>query len=88
VVQRYFLFTVSADVLVTSRLRGTNTPLKIYQYLRAGKPILGTAIRSHTQVLDTATAELVSPTAPDVAAGLEHVLMNSTRGAKRSGYGH
>jgi glycosyltransferase involved in cell wall biosynthesis len=53
-----------ADVLVTTRSRGTNTPLKIYQYLRAGRPIVATDIRSHTQVLDDASAELV-------AAGLQ-----------------
>ena len=64
----------AADVLVTCRSRGTNTPLKIYQYLRAGKPIVATAIRSHTQVLDAACAELVEPTPQAIANGVIHVL--------------
>jgi glycosyltransferase involved in cell wall biosynthesis len=68
-----------ADVLVTTRSRGTNTPLKIYQYLRAGRPIVATAIRSHTQVLDADSAELVSPDAESVANGLIRVLSDSER---------
>src|SRR5207245_10009441 len=31
----------AADVLVSPRSRGTNTPLKIYQYLPSGTPIVG-----------------------------------------------
>ena len=31
-------YLLAADVLVSPRSRGTNTPLKIYQYLRSGKP--------------------------------------------------
>lgn len=68
-----------ADLLITTRSRGTNTPLKIYQYLRAGKPIVATNIRSHTQVLDAASAELVAPDRADVAAGVLRVLRDPDR---------
>lgn len=68
------LYHAMADVLVTCRARGTNTPLKIYQYLRAGKPIVATDIRSHTQVLDGRSAELVEPTPEGIARGLIHVI--------------
>src|SRR5260370_390578 len=53
----------AADVLVSPRSRGTNTPLKIYQYLRAGKPIVATRLLTHTQVLSDQTAILtgISP---------------------------
>jgi glycosyltransferase involved in cell wall biosynthesis len=63
-----------ADALVTTRSRGTNTPLKIYQYLRANRPIVATAIRSHTQVLDAESAELVAPDPAAIAHGLVRVL--------------
>ena len=66
-----------ADVLVTPRARGTNTPLKIYQYLRAGRPIVATAIRSHTQVLDASLAELVAPEPRALADGLVRVLKDT-----------
>ena len=45
-------YLLAADVLVSPRSRGTNTPLKIYQYLRSGKPIVATRLLTHTQVLD------------------------------------
>jgi glycosyltransferase involved in cell wall biosynthesis len=63
-----------ADLLVTTRSRGTNTPLKVYQYLRAGKPIVATDIRSHTQVFDRTSAELVAPDPAAIAEGLCRVL--------------
>lgn len=77
-----FLYHRLADVLVTCRSRGTNTPLKIYQYLRAGKPIVATAIHSHTQVLDATSAELVEPSPRAIAAGLERVLRDRTHAAR------
>jgi glycosyltransferase involved in cell wall biosynthesis len=73
-----------ADVLVTPRARGTNTPLKIYQYLRAGRPIVATSIRAHTQVLDTTVAELVAPAPGALATGLARVLGDSAH-ARRLG---
>jgi glycosyltransferase involved in cell wall biosynthesis len=69
-----FLYQRMADVLVTTRSKGTNTPLKIYQYLKAGRPIVATDIYSHTQVLDGRSAQLVEPEAGAVAAGIVHVL--------------
>ena len=77
-----FVYQRLADVLVTTRSRGTNTPLKLYQYLRAGRPIVATRIRSHTQVLDDATAELVSPSAEGVASGLVRVLTDRAYAAR------
>jgi glycosyltransferase involved in cell wall biosynthesis len=69
-----FLYQRMADVLVTTRSKGTNTPLKIYQYLKAGRPIVATDIYSHTQVLDGRSAQLVEPEAGAVAAGIVRVL--------------
>jgi glycosyltransferase involved in cell wall biosynthesis len=66
-------------VLVTTRARGTNTPLKLYQYLRSGRPIVATAIRSHTQVLKPGWAELVAPTAEAVAGGILALLRDPER---------
>lgn len=74
-----FLFHRLADVLVTTRQTGTNTPLKIYQYLRAGKPIVATSIYSHTQVLNDRVAELVEPTPDAVGRGILRVLQDERR---------
>jgi glycosyltransferase involved in cell wall biosynthesis len=64
----------AADVLVSPRSRGRNTPLKIYQYLRSGKPIVATNLLTHTQVLDATVAELTAPTAEAFGAGILRVL--------------
>jgi glycosyltransferase involved in cell wall biosynthesis len=55
------LYLAVGDILVSPRSRGTNTPLKIYSYLRAGKPIVATRLLTHTQVLDDEVAQLTEP---------------------------
>jgi glycosyltransferase involved in cell wall biosynthesis len=51
-------FVRNADVLVSPRIAGNNTPLKIYSYLRSGKPIIATRHVTHTQVLNDNVAIL------------------------------
>jgi glycosyltransferase involved in cell wall biosynthesis len=63
-----------ADILVSPRLTGHNTPMKLYSYLAAGKPVLATRIRSHTQVLSDDDALLVEPTPAALARGLDALL--------------
>lgn len=76
------LYHQLADVLVTTRVRGTNTPLKLYQYLRAARPIVATDIESHTQVLDGTVAELVELEPYAIARGITRVLLDPARGRK------
>ena len=63
-------FLAQADVLVSPRLRGSNTPMKIYSYMNSGNAILATRIASHTQVLDENCALLVEPGPQALAQGL------------------
>jgi glycosyltransferase involved in cell wall biosynthesis len=60
----------AADVLVSPRSLGTNTPLKIYQYLRSGRPIVATRLLTHTQVLDDEVAFLTEATPDAFGAGI------------------
>ena len=69
----------ACDVLVSPRSKGTNTPLKIYQYLRSGKPIVATRLLTHTQVLSDETSILTGVSAADFAAGILAALEDSTR---------
>jgi glycosyltransferase involved in cell wall biosynthesis len=71
----------AADALVSPRSRGKNTPLKIYQYLRSGKPIVATNLLTHTQVLDSTVAELTDPTPEAFGAGILRVLCDGDRAA-------
>jgi glycosyltransferase involved in cell wall biosynthesis len=72
-------YLLAADVLVSPRSRGTNTPLKIYQYLRTGKPIVATRLLTHTQVLDDQTAILTGTSAEEFAAGIVAALTDRHR---------
>jgi glycosyltransferase involved in cell wall biosynthesis len=63
-------------VLISPRLDGTTTPLKVYSYLHAHKPIVATCITAHTQVLTDETAILVEPNSDAFAEGILRVLHN------------
>jgi len=69
-------FVQACDVLVSPRIRGTNTPLKIYSYLRSGKPIVATDLLTHTQVLTPDIAALIAPEPEAFAEALAHLLDN------------
>jgi glycosyltransferase involved in cell wall biosynthesis len=59
-----------ADVLVSSRSYGANLPLKIFDYLAAGRPIVASDTETHRTVLDGSRALLVPPTPDGFAAGI------------------
>ena len=75
-------FVQAADLLVSPRIRGTNTPLKIYSYLRSGKPIVATNLLTHTQVLTPEIAKLVEPSAEPFAAAVLELIENATERAR------
>jgi glycosyltransferase involved in cell wall biosynthesis len=72
-------FLDAADVLVSPRSLGTNTPLKIYQYLRAGRPIVATRLLTHTQVLDDEVAFLTEATPEAFGAGVLAAIADPDR---------
>jgi glycosyltransferase involved in cell wall biosynthesis len=63
-------YTSLASVQVSPRTEGTNTPLKIYQQLASGIPLVATDIYSHTQVLDRKVAFLAAPEPQDFAQAM------------------
>jgi glycosyltransferase involved in cell wall biosynthesis len=67
-------FVQACDILVSPRVRGTNTPLKIYSYLRSGKPIVATDLRTHTQVLSAAVSRLAAPEPGAFARGVTELI--------------
>jgi len=70
-----------ADVLVSPRMQGENTPMKIYSYLDSGRPVVATRITSHTQVMDEEIAVLVDPDPASLARGLGSLLDDAKLGA-------
>jgi len=78
------LFLAVADVLVSPRAKGQNTPFKIFTYMASGKPLVATRIPTHTQILDDTTAILVEPTPRALAAGLQAALDRPEEAAARA----
>ena len=73
------LYLRMATALVSPRRTGTNTPLKIYQYLGSGTPIVATRLLTHTQVLGDDTAILTPATAEGFAEGILTAIGDSAR---------
>lgn len=74
----------TATVLVSPRIEGTNTPLKIYEQLASGKPLVATRIWSHTQVLTDEVCFLVDAEPATFAAGLLQALNDPEESSRRS----
>lgn len=76
-------FASKAKVLVSPRSEGTNTPLKIYEQLASGIPLVATRIYSHTQVLTDEVAYLVEPTSDGIAKGIIEALSSKAESEKK-----
>lgn len=66
-------YLTQADVLVSPRMTGKNTPMKVYTYMDSGVAILATRIESHLQILTDETACLVDPTPESFAKGVSQL---------------
>jgi glycosyltransferase involved in cell wall biosynthesis len=73
-------YLAMADVLISPRAFGGNLPLKIFDYLAAGRPIVATDISTHRAVLTRHTAVLVEPTAAALAEGILSILRRPSKG--------
>jgi len=78
------VFIENCDVLVSPRVEGNNTPLKIYSYLRSGKPIVATNHLTHTQVLNSEVSVLTDCTPAAFGAGILSVLADEKRSKQLS----
>ncbi|HOT96789.1 MAG TPA: glycosyltransferase family 4 protein [bacterium] len=76
-------FIEIAEVLVSPRLSGTNSPLKIYSYLRSGRVIVATRHITHTQILNDEVAILTDVTPEGFAAGIRQALTEGDAAARR-----
>jgi len=63
-----------ADILVSPRTQGNNTPMKVYSYLQSGKPVVATRLSTHTQVMNDDVSVLVEPDAESMAAGMARLI--------------
>lgn len=77
-----------ADVVVSPREFGDNLPLKIFNYIAAGRPIVATDIPCHRTVLDERVAVLTPVTEAGLAAGICSVLENTDEAMSRAEAAH
>lgn len=63
-------YLADADILVAPRIKGVNTPMKIFPYLHAGKPVLLTKLYTHTQIVTDEEAFLADATPEAFGAGI------------------
>jgi glycosyltransferase involved in cell wall biosynthesis len=62
------------DIQVASRLCGADTPLKVYEQIASGIPIVATNIKAHTHILNDDVAFLVAPDPESLAQGMTQAL--------------
>ncbi len=72
------LYLAQADILVSPRTKGKNTPMKLYSYLDSGKALLATDLPTHTQLLDNRIAMLAAPQPEAFAAGMINLVSNAS----------
>lgn len=73
-VERLGAYLKRATALVSPRIFGENTPMKVYSYLDSGRPVLATRLPTHTQVLTDEVALLVEPAAEPMGRALAELL--------------
>ena len=66
-----------ATVLVSPRIHGENTPMKVYSYLDSGRPVLATRLPTHTQVLTDDIACLADPEPEAMGGALAGLLRDA-----------
>ncbi|WP_238549238.1 glycosyltransferase family 4 protein [Acaryochloris marina] len=69
-------YLAQADILLSPRIKGRNTPMKLYSYLDSGKPVLATDLPTHNWVLDKEVAVLSAPNPEAFAQGILYLANN------------
>jgi glycosyltransferase involved in cell wall biosynthesis len=67
-------YMTQADVLLSPRTQGVNTPMKVYSYLHSGTPVVATDLPTHTQVMNDEIAMLASPDANSFGTAIVTLL--------------
>jgi glycosyltransferase involved in cell wall biosynthesis len=70
-------YLAAADILLSPRIAGTNTPLKVLDYLKVGRAILATDVEANRQILDESVCILVKPEPDAFVKGLSRLMSDS-----------
>ena len=69
-------YLAASDILLSPRVSGVNTPLKILDYMKVGRAILATDIESNRLLVDETTAVLASPEPKPFAAAVSALAID------------
>jgi len=69
-------YLAEADIVTAPRIRGVNTPMKIFPYMHSGKPVLLTKLPTHTQIVSEKEVYLAEPTPELFASGIIELAQN------------
>lgn len=69
-------YLAEADIITCPRIKGINTPMKIFPYLHSGKPVVATNLYTHSQILTHEEAYLASPDPAGFAGAILDLLLN------------
>ncbi|MGI9284753.1 MAG: glycosyltransferase family 4 protein [Pseudomonadales bacterium] len=67
-------YCLQAKLLVSPRVYGENTPMKIYSYLDSGIPVLATRLPTHTEVMNDGNSFLAEPNSEAFAGAIVEVF--------------
>ena len=80
-------YLASFDILLSPRISGVNTPLKLLDYLKAKVPIVATDCEANRLILDKSTAELTPLTPEGFARGIIRLCTDNARREELVGAG-
>lgn len=69
----------AADILTAPRIKGINTPMKVFPYLHSGRPVLVTDLPTHSQILHDEVAELAAPDPEGFADAIQRLAEDPDR---------
>lgn len=69
----------ASDILLSPRLSGVNTPLKLLDYLKAGRSIMATDVEANRLILNADLATLAAPEPQDMAAKMISLIKEKER---------
>ncbi len=72
-------YLAASDILLSPRISGVNTPLKVLDYLKAGRAIVASDRPSNRLLLDDDTAVFASATPPTYAEAIVSLLQNEDK---------
>jgi len=72
-------YLYASDILLSPRISGVNTPLKILDYMKAGKPIVATDVASHRLILDETTGVFAKPEPEYLSQAILNLVSNKEK---------